>query len=125
MVTAEDVIEAAPEPAGSFDDFAVDQHRRLLRLAFALTGSESVAEDLTQETLLRVFKHWPTVSTLDQPSAYARRVLVNLSTSRFRRLAVETRALVRLRGDRETHRAMGEHVALFDAIRKLSPREAQ
>ena len=58
----------------------------------------SVAEEVTQATLVRVWERWPTVSTSRSPEAWAWRVALNLTASRFRRRAVEQRAQVRLEG---------------------------
>jgi RNA polymerase sigma factor (sigma-70 family) len=43
-----------------------------------MTGDTSDAEDLVQETLLRVARRWKRVRFMDHPAAYARRILVNL-----------------------------------------------
>src|SRR5581483_7612389 len=37
------------------------------------------AEDLVQETLVKVARRWPRVRRMEQPRAYAHRVLVNLA----------------------------------------------
>lgn len=56
-----------------------------------------IAEEITQETLVRVWERW---SSLDpergSPEAWAWRVALNLTASRFRRRAVEQRARARL-----------------------------
>ncbi|HEY5011813.1 MAG TPA: sigma factor, partial [Acidimicrobiia bacterium] len=54
-------------------------------------GSREVAEDLTQETLLRVWRHWASVSAMDRPDRWALRVAFNLAKSGFRRLRVARR----------------------------------
>src|SRR5690348_828186 len=87
----------AAKLAEGFDDFYEAEYRPLSRLALALTGSKPGAEDLVQETMLRTYRHWAKVATYDKPGAWARRVLLNLATSRGRRLAVEARGLVKLR----------------------------
>jgi RNA polymerase sigma factor (sigma-70 family) len=52
-------------------------------------GSTELAEDLTQETMLRVWKHWETVSAMDRPDRWALRVGFNLAKSGWRRRRVE------------------------------------
>ena len=52
-------------------------------------GSIELAEDLTQETLLRVWKHWASVSAMDRPDRWALRVAFNLAKSGWRRRRVE------------------------------------
>jgi RNA polymerase sigma-70 factor (sigma-E family) len=63
----------------AFDSFVGDAAAGLLRTAFLLTWDERDAEDLVQECLIRVARRWPRVRSMDYPTAYARRVLVNLS----------------------------------------------
>ena len=52
-------------------------------------GSTEIAEDLTQETLLRVWKHWQSVAEMDRPDRWALRVAFNLAKSRLRRRRIE------------------------------------
>lgn len=61
-----------------FDRFAAEVSDPLLRTGHLMTGDASDAEDLVQETLLRVAQRWKRVGFMDHPAAYARRVLVNL-----------------------------------------------
>jgi RNA polymerase sigma-70 factor (sigma-E family) len=61
-----------------FDCFAAEVSDPLLRTGHLMTGDARDAEDLVQETLLRVARRWDRVRSLDHPAAYARRVLVNL-----------------------------------------------
>ena len=68
-----------------FESFAAARSGALFRTAWLLTGDWQLAEDLVQEALARVYLHWRRVSRMDNPSAYARRVLVNAHTS-YRRV---------------------------------------
>jgi len=61
-----------------FDRFAAEVSDPLLRTGHLMTGDASDAEDLVQETLLRVARRWKRVRFMDHPAGYARRVLVNL-----------------------------------------------
>lgn len=66
----------------------------LLRTAVFLTGDRSRAEDLLQTALLRTARRWRAVR--DQPDAYVRKVLVNLTRDEWRssqRRPVETQLL--------------------------------
>jgi RNA polymerase sigma-70 factor (sigma-E family) len=64
----------------------------LLRLGTGLVGHRDVAEDIVQEAFVRVA---PKLERLnhEEIGPYLRRVVVNLSRDRFRRLAVEIRYL--------------------------------
>lgn len=61
-----------------FDAFATELWDPLLRSSYLMTGDAWEAEDLVQQTLLRVARRWDRVRSMDHPAAYARRVLVNL-----------------------------------------------
>ncbi|MGO9965598.1 MAG: RNA polymerase sigma factor [Acidimicrobiales bacterium] len=64
-----------------FFEFAKDS---LMQQAFLLTGDVEESRDLVQEVLLRVWREWTRVSALDNPQAWARRVLHNLAIGRWR-----------------------------------------
>jgi RNA polymerase sigma-70 factor (sigma-E family) len=61
----------------TFEEFARDQLRPLLRLATALCGDASTAQDLVQDVLIKVHSHWSRVSDADNAEAYVRRMLIN------------------------------------------------
>jgi RNA polymerase sigma-70 factor (sigma-E family) len=58
-----------------FERFAAEVSESLLYTGFQMTGNAKDAEDLVQETLLKVARRWHRV---DHPAAYARRILINL-----------------------------------------------
>jgi RNA polymerase sigma-70 factor (sigma-E family) len=60
-----------------FAGWVADRGPALERSAFVLTGDRQRAEDLVQNTLLRVYRHWGRVSTMEHPDAYVRRMLTN------------------------------------------------
>jgi RNA polymerase sigma factor (sigma-70 family) len=69
---------------------------RLVGALSLLTGDVDLAEELAQETIVRVCRDWRKVSQLDAPGAWAHRVAVNLANSHFRRRAAARRALQRV-----------------------------
>ena len=68
-----------------FRDFVVGQWHALLRTAYLLTGDRGDAEDLVQSVLVRVHRNWHRIERRDAPAVYARRILVNLNASFWRR----------------------------------------
>jgi DNA-directed RNA polymerase specialized sigma24 family protein len=54
----------------------------MVRLAWALTGSEVVAEDVVHDAFIRVHAHW---SRIESPRAYLRQTVVNACRSASRR----------------------------------------
>lgn len=61
-----------------FACFVAEVSDPLLRTSHLMTGDVRDAEDLVQETLLKVAQRWKRVRSMEHPAAYARRVLVNL-----------------------------------------------
>lgn len=59
----------------------------LRRTAFLLCGDWFLADDLVQDALSRVFVRWDRVAGHDDPTPYARRVVVNLYLDHRRRPA--------------------------------------
>lgn len=62
-----------------FERFVTDRSGSLLRTAYLMAGNLGEAEDLVQETLLRVARRWRRVRTMEHPAAYARQVLVSVA----------------------------------------------
>ena len=71
-----------------FDGWFPDGRRRLMRLAYLLTGGDPHgAEDLVQTSLTKLYLAWERVQRRDSVDAYARRVLINEFNSTWRRPA--------------------------------------
>lgn len=77
-------------------EFCRTQHRTLVGALGLYSGDAAVAEELAQETLLRVCRSWEHVRTCDSPAAWTMRVALNLARSRFRRVATGWRAMATL-----------------------------
>ena len=73
-----------------FKDFYMYEAPRLRRLAIMLTGDHERGSDLAQDALLKMYAGWSRIRNED-PSPYARRVLVNLCRSVHRRRMLELR----------------------------------
>jgi RNA polymerase sigma-70 factor (sigma-E family) len=76
-----------------FDHFVAAHVNDLLRTAYLIVWDEGEAEDLVQECLLKVARRWPRVRRMEQPRAYARRILVNLALDGARRRVQRRREL--------------------------------
>jgi RNA polymerase sigma factor (sigma-70 family) len=76
---------SAPAPASDWSGSAVvyaAAYRELLRVAYVLTGSGPVAEDVVQDVFAKV---GPRIATLDDPVPYLRVAIVNRCRSLHRR----------------------------------------
>ncbi len=80
--------------------FCRDAWPRLVAGLVAWCDSRAVAEELAQETLVRVWERWSQVVEARDPDAWMWRVAINLSRSSRRRSVAERRALRRAGGIR-------------------------
>ncbi len=65
--------------------FVEEAWRRHLRLAVLLTGDQGHAEELLQDSLVKVYERWRRLVKRDDPHAYLRRVITNNHISMWRR----------------------------------------
>ena len=105
--------------------FVLARGPALLRTAHLLTGDRGHAEDLLQQALERMVRHW---SRIDQdPEGWVRRTLVNLSTDRWRHRARRPREVGGLVPDRaasvEPTTRVEDRQQLVQALRILTPRQ--
>ncbi|SCL36577.1 RNA polymerase sigma-70 factor, sigma-E family [Micromonospora pallida] len=68
-----------------FREFVAARSGALLRTAYLLAGDWATAEDLLQTALTKTYLAWKRNGGIDAVEPYARRVLVNTSTSWWRR----------------------------------------
>jgi RNA polymerase sigma-70 factor (sigma-E family) len=68
-----------------FAGFVRENTPALLRTAYLLTGNGGSAEELVQDTLVRLYPKWDRVAAADVPLAYVRRSLTNAYINQNRR----------------------------------------
>jgi RNA polymerase sigma-70 factor (sigma-E family) len=61
----------------TYEEFADSRLSALLRYATMLTGDPHTAQDLVQDTMVRVQLNWRRVARSDSPDGYVRRMLTN------------------------------------------------
>jgi RNA polymerase sigma-70 factor (sigma-E family) len=108
-----------------FDAFVAGSASRLFRTAFLLTGDQRAAEDLLQDALLRVWSRWSRVRAAEHPLAYARRILVTTSVSRWRatRRRISGERLVAEPPDTASTSQPSRDDELWQAVLSLPPRQ--
>jgi RNA polymerase sigma-70 factor (ECF subfamily) len=119
----------APARVVDFDGFYRAHYAPLVRLAYSLSGSRPIAEELAQEAFVSAHARWPELHGFDRPDLWVRRVVINRSISYRRREATERRALEHI-GDRRSDASDAADPVLADeelwaAMRELSPRQAE
>jgi RNA polymerase sigma factor (sigma-70 family) len=83
------VARTSLEFSSSFVDLYFECFTPMVRLAWALSGSEAAAEDLVQDAFVRVHAHWERV---EKPRPYLRQAVVNACRSASRRTTRERTA---------------------------------
>src|SRR5689334_15162235 len=96
VVSRPDVAVPAFAPEADFDRFCREEFAAVTGLAFVLTGSWPVAEDLAQEAFFAAYRRWDELRGYDKPGAWVRRAVANRAVSWRRRLRSEAAALTRL-----------------------------
>lgn len=113
-MSAMGLAEPPPLAPPRFEDFYRAQYEPMLRLAYLLTGSRAAAEDLVQDSFVRV---QPRYASLDTPAAYLRRTVTNACYSWHRRRQREQA----YQPERPAE-SVPEHDEMWDALAKLAPR---
>lgn len=107
-----------------FDDFYRATSGRVLRYAFAMTGDQAAAQDVTQEAYIRAWRHWPRIGQFDNAEAWVRLAATRLATDRWRRLKVR-RVSAANQPPRPVEPPSEDTVVLVAALRRLPPNQRQ
>src|SRR5687767_10370215 len=104
-----------------FADLYHTHFRRIALQLHAYLGDHSEAQDVTQEAFCRALDRWGRISGYDDPSAWVRRVAVNLAISRRRRQTTMLRFVSRQRVE-HVDGPGPDRVALIRALAALPER---
>ena len=77
-----------------FDAFVEEEHERLFKALYFVTGSREDAEDLSQDAFMKLWERWDTIEEIDDPTGYLFRVALNGFRMRRRRAATAIRRRV-------------------------------
>jgi RNA polymerase sigma-70 factor (sigma-E family) len=88
--TTRTAVERDALESPTFEQVYAARRTGLHRLAFVITGSDEVAEELVQEAFARLHERWGTV---ENPAAYVSRVVTNLGRTEARRRRQERDSL--------------------------------
>ncbi|TQS47121.1 SigE family RNA polymerase sigma factor [Cryptosporangium phraense] len=109
----------------TFDEYVAERGVALLRFAYLLTGDHQLAEDLVQESLVRVHRRWSRIRRTDRPGAYVRQTILRQYLS-WRRRSSSSEIPVAVDADRsgdgDPADRVSERAALMAALATL-PRQ--
>jgi RNA polymerase sigma factor (sigma-70 family) len=82
-----EVAEASSNPnlEDEFADFFEAEHRTLYRRMWLVCGDRNEAEEIVQDSFLRIWERWDRVREIDDPTGYLYRTAMNVFRSRYRR----------------------------------------
>lgn len=86
-------------PSPGLEGFCESNKERLVGVLTLHCGDPHTAEELAQETLVKVCIRWRSVERMRNPEAWMFRVAINLANSYFRRKTAERKARARLESD--------------------------
>lgn len=93
MRSVPEVVEEATlaELAPSFEEFYGANFNRVFTALCLVTGDRQEAEEVAQDSFLRLYERWDRVGALDDPTAYLFRVSMNVFRNRYRRASLGVR----------------------------------
>ncbi|OLF09478.1 RNA polymerase subunit sigma-24 [Actinophytocola xinjiangensis] len=114
-----------------FREFAREQSAALRRTGYLLCGDWHLADDLTQQTLIKLYRAWPRLERDAAPVSYARKVLLRCWLDERRRpwRRAERRdgeipdGADPATGPVEAHELVSLRAALFRSLDELGPRQ--
>jgi len=115
--------QSADTPSRSFEAFFRDEHARLLRALFLVTGNGSEAEELMQEAFLKVWERRDRVGRLDDPTGYLYRTAMNAFRSRYRRALRAARRAIHPSPPADAFAQAEDRDRVARALRTLPPRQ--
>jgi RNA polymerase sigma-70 factor (ECF subfamily) len=98
-------------PNDDFDAFFLARYDNLTRSLAAAFGDRELAAEAVQEAFVRAYTRWRRVRRLDNPTAWVRRVAVNLLRDQHRRRGRRDRAVERLVAMTPTYAVDIDHMA--------------
>jgi RNA polymerase sigma-70 factor (sigma-E family) len=104
-----------------FDEFYSATSRRIVGHLYLMTGNLPEAEDSVAEAFLKAWNQWPQVRDADSPEAWVRRVASRNAVSAWRKAVNRLRAHDHATPDLVVDDLGPDHVALVEALRRISP----
>jgi RNA polymerase sigma-70 factor (sigma-E family) len=76
LISGDEEVIGLARDVEDYREYVAGRLDPLRRTAYLLCGDWHTADDLVSAALVKLLRHWPRVSTMDNPDAYVRRVLL-------------------------------------------------
>jgi RNA polymerase sigma-70 factor (sigma-E family) len=116
----------AAQDSACFEAYVAMRGTALTRFAFLLLGDHHLAQDLTQEALAKLHRHWSRVSDFDDLDAYVRKMMLNQLLSWRRRKSWTERTIEAPEdhaGDHDLASDRVERDAMWTLLGELPPQQ--
>ncbi len=106
-----------------FDTFFAEEHERLFKALYFVTGNRHDAEELMQDAFLRLWERWDDISAIADPTAYLFRVALNGFRMRRRRAATALRKVAPVVEERDGFLEAEMRADVRQLLLGLTPRQ--
>jgi RNA polymerase sigma-70 factor (ECF subfamily) len=120
---------AAAEGAGmaeeqrTFEEFFRGEHDRLFRALCLVTGSRQEAEEIMQDSFLKIWERWERVALMEDPSGYLYRIAMNAFRNRYRSVARALKRGATMKRADDAFAAVEDRDVVIRALRTLIPQQ--
>jgi RNA polymerase sigma factor (sigma-70 family) len=120
-----ELVEMPAEVAGPqrFDEFFMEEHERLFKALYFVTGNREEAEELMQEAFLKLWERWEDRERINDLTAYLFRVALNGFRMRARRLRIAARRAVHDVDETDPFPQIDLRVDVRAMLLRLTPRQ--
>ena len=106
-----------------FDTFFQEEHERLFKALYFVTGNHHDAEELMQDAFLKLWERWDRIATIEDPTGYLFRVALNGVRMRRRRAAMALRKVLPIPEERDAFVEAEMRADARQLLLELTPRQ--
>jgi RNA polymerase sigma-70 factor (ECF subfamily) len=106
-----------------FDTFFEEEHERLFKALYFVTGSRHDAEELMQDAFLKLWERWNEIHKISDPTAYLFRVALNGFRMRRRSAAMMLRKVLPIPESRDGFAEAEMRADVRQLLLELTPRQ--
>ena len=106
-----------------FDEFFEEEHERLFKALYFVTGQRQDAEELMQDAFLRLWERWDQIDKIEDLTGYLFRIALNGFRMRRRRAAIAFRRALPARENRDVFVEAEMRADVRQLLLGLTPRQ--
>ena len=106
-----------------FAAFFAEEHRKVFKALYFVTGNRADAAELMQDAFLKLWERWDHVDGLDDPVAYLFRVALNGVRMRARRTRMAARKILPAAASRDAFDDVDVREDVRRMLRHITPRQ--